>query len=146
LDPDPLARGKYPGMYVSLFVIEAYVINTEQHVPISLDLSFPIRCQIRIHMYACISITRASGRGLGPGILEFFGPQMALAYRLDDISQGPKQSLRMRSTRVARTSYCQCQSRNSPGFNPNILQHGGSSAECSTKNPGLKSYKKNLSV
>ncbi len=23
---------------------------------------------------ACISITRGSGRGLGPGILEFFGP------------------------------------------------------------------------
>jgi hypothetical protein len=23
---------------------------------------------------ACTSITRASGRGLGPGILEFFGP------------------------------------------------------------------------
>jgi hypothetical protein len=34
---------------------------------------------------ACISITRASGRG-------FFGPQMALAYRLDAISQGPKNS------------------------------------------------------
>ncbi len=26
----------------------------------------------------------------GPGILEFFGPQMALAYWLDAISQGPK--------------------------------------------------------
>jgi hypothetical protein len=34
---------------------------------------------------ACISITRASGR-------EFFWPQMALAYRLDAISQGPKNS------------------------------------------------------
>jgi hypothetical protein len=34
------------------------------------------------------SITWASGRGLGPGNLEFFGPQMALAYRLDAISQG----------------------------------------------------------
>ncbi len=33
------------------------------------------------------SITRASGRGLGPGNLEFFGPQMALAYRLDAISE-----------------------------------------------------------
>jgi hypothetical protein len=42
--------------------------------------------------YACISITRGSGRRLGPGILEFFGPQMALAYRLDAISQGPKNS------------------------------------------------------
>ncbi len=32
---------------------------------------------------ACIiSITWASGRGLGPGILEFFGPQMVLTYRL----------------------------------------------------------------
>ncbi len=38
------------------------------------------------------SITRASGKGLGPGILDFFGPQMALAYRLDAISQGPKNS------------------------------------------------------
>jgi hypothetical protein len=27
---------------------------------------------------------------MGPGNLEFFGPQMALAYRLDDNSQGPK--------------------------------------------------------
>jgi hypothetical protein len=27
-----------------------------------------------------------------PGILEFFGPQMALAYRVDAISQGPKNS------------------------------------------------------
>ena len=40
------------------------------------------------------SITWASGRGLGPGNLEFFGPQMALAYRLDAISQGPKNSQR----------------------------------------------------
>ncbi len=39
---------------------------------------------------ACISLTRGSGRGLGPGILEFFGPQIALAHRLDVISQGPK--------------------------------------------------------
>jgi hypothetical protein len=35
------------------------------------------------------SITWASGRGLGPGNLEFFGPKMALAYRVDAISQGP---------------------------------------------------------
>jgi hypothetical protein len=37
---------------------------------------------------ACISITGtcASGRGLGPGILDFFWPQMAFAYRLDAIS------------------------------------------------------------
>ncbi len=32
------------------------------------------------------SITRASGRGYGPGNLDFFGPQMALALRLDSIS------------------------------------------------------------
>jgi hypothetical protein len=32
------------------------------------------------------------GKGLGPGNLEFFGPQMALAYRLDAISQGPTPS------------------------------------------------------
>jgi hypothetical protein len=30
--------------------------------------------------------------GVGPGNLEFSGPQMALAYRLDAISQGPKKS------------------------------------------------------
>ncbi len=30
--------------------------------------------------------------GLGPGNLEFFKPQMALAYWLDAISQGPKNS------------------------------------------------------
>jgi hypothetical protein len=29
---------------------------------------------------------------LGPGIREFFGPQMALTYLLDAISQGPKNS------------------------------------------------------
>jgi hypothetical protein len=40
----------------------------------------------------CISITWGNGRGLGPGILEIFGPQMALAYRLDALSQGPKNS------------------------------------------------------
>jgi hypothetical protein len=33
------------------------------------------------------SITWAGGRGLGPG-----NPQMAFAYRLDAISQGPKNS------------------------------------------------------
>jgi hypothetical protein len=37
-------------------------------------------------------ITWASGSGLGPGNLNFFGPQMALAYLLDTISQGPKKS------------------------------------------------------
>jgi len=40
----------------------------------------------------CISITWGSGRGLGPGILVFFWPQMALAYLLNAISQGPKNS------------------------------------------------------
>ncbi len=38
------------------------------------------------------SISWVSGRGLGPGNLEFFGTQMALAYRLNAISQGPKNS------------------------------------------------------
>jgi hypothetical protein len=38
------------------------------------------------------SITWASGRWLGPGNPEFFGSQMALAYRLDAISQGLKNS------------------------------------------------------
>jgi hypothetical protein len=41
---------------------------------------------------AGISITWASGRGLGPGNLEIFGPQMALGYRFNAISQGPKNS------------------------------------------------------
>ncbi len=39
-----------------------------------------------------ISITWASGRGFGPGNLEFLCPQKALAYRLAAISQGPKNS------------------------------------------------------
>jgi hypothetical protein len=34
----------------------------------------------------------ASGRGLGTGNLEFFGPQMALAYRFNAISQDQKKS------------------------------------------------------
>ncbi len=38
------------------------------------------------------SITWASGRGSGPGNLDFLGPQMALAYHLDAISEGPKNS------------------------------------------------------
>ncbi len=38
------------------------------------------------------SFTWASGRGLGSGNLDFIGPQMALAYLLDAISQGPKKS------------------------------------------------------
>ncbi len=41
---------------------------------------------------ACISITRVSGRGLGPGILEFFGPcEMALSRKASAI-WGPKNS------------------------------------------------------
>jgi hypothetical protein len=51
-----------------------------------------ILCTLHNVLDACISITWASGRGLGPGIIEFFGPQMALTYRLDAISQGPKNS------------------------------------------------------
>ncbi len=38
------------------------------------------------------SITWAIGRGLGHGNLEFFGPQMTLAYWLDAISQDSKNS------------------------------------------------------
>ncbi len=38
------------------------------------------------------SITWASGKGLDPGNLDIFRPQMALAYQLDAISQGPKKS------------------------------------------------------
>jgi hypothetical protein len=36
-----------------------------------------------------------------------------------------KIALCMRSSRVARASDSQCQSRNSPGFDPSILRHGG---------------------
>jgi hypothetical protein len=32
------------------------------------------------------------GGGLGPGNLKYFGPKMALAYRLDAISKDPKNS------------------------------------------------------
>jgi hypothetical protein len=39
---------------------------------------------------AYISITKGSGRGLGPGIPEFFGPQMELAYRLIPIHRVQK--------------------------------------------------------
>jgi len=38
------------------------------------------------------SISWASGRGFGPGNLDFFGTQMAHAKGLDAISQGPKKS------------------------------------------------------
>ncbi len=41
---------------------------------------------------ACRSITLANVRRSNLGNLEFFEPQMALAYRLDTISQGPKNS------------------------------------------------------
>ncbi len=41
---------------------------------------------------AGISITWASGRGLGPGNLEFFRDKMTLIYRLNAISQSPKNS------------------------------------------------------
>jgi hypothetical protein len=37
-------------------------------------------------------ITWASERVLGPGILDFLRPQMALAYWLNAILQGPKKS------------------------------------------------------
>jgi hypothetical protein len=43
-----------------------------------------------ILLMGAASIMRASGRGLGPGNLKIFGPQMALAYWLDAISQGRK--------------------------------------------------------
>jgi hypothetical protein len=33
---------------------------------------------------------QGGGRGVGPGNRDFFGPQMALAFRLNAISQGPK--------------------------------------------------------
>ncbi len=38
---------------------------------------------------ACISITRASGRGLSPGIGEFFGP-CEMASPIDECHLGPK--------------------------------------------------------
>jgi hypothetical protein len=44
-----------------------------------------------IYTALCI-IYLGKWRGLGPGNLEFFGPQMAFAYQLDATSQGPKNS------------------------------------------------------
>jgi hypothetical protein len=42
---------------------------------------------------ACISSTRASGRGLGPRILEFFGPCEMASSRKASAIWGPKNSL-----------------------------------------------------
>ncbi len=49
-------------------------------------------------LHACISITRASGKGLGPGIREFFGPcEMAsVPKKLDDL-YGPVRRFLMRT-------------------------------------------------
>ncbi len=47
------------------------------------------------------SITWTSGRGLCPGNLDFFGPQMVFAWRLDAISQGPKRGF----ARIQRITY-----------------------------------------
>ncbi len=41
---------------------------------------------------ACISITRASGRGLGPGIREIFGPCEMASSRKASAIWGPKNS------------------------------------------------------
>jgi hypothetical protein len=49
-------------------------------------------CVMFLMRAECRHIARASGRGLVPGNLEFFGPQVALAYRLDAVSQDPKNS------------------------------------------------------
>jgi hypothetical protein len=54
-------------------------------------MNYTIYSPVHIVLDACISNTWASGRGLGPGILECWA-QMALAYRLVAISQGPKNS------------------------------------------------------
>jgi hypothetical protein len=54
------------------------------------DLYSPVHNVLDGCIYSYIPL--GSGRGLGPGIPEFFGPQMELAYRLVPISQGPKNS------------------------------------------------------
>jgi hypothetical protein len=47
------------------------IINSEYNNYLcTFDLYSPLRSVLDV----CISITRASGRGLGPGIREFFGP------------------------------------------------------------------------
>jgi hypothetical protein len=51
---------------------------------------YPALCVMLLMRAA--SITWASGWGLGPGNLEFFGLQMALVYRLDAVSKGLKNS------------------------------------------------------
>ncbi len=53
-------------------------------------LGYSYLCTVHNVLDACISISWASGRGMGPGNLNFFGPQMALAYWLDAISLCPK--------------------------------------------------------
>jgi hypothetical protein len=52
----------------------------------------PMHLCIMLLMRAASITWGAIGRGLGPGNLDFFGPQMAFAYWLDAISQGPKKS------------------------------------------------------
>jgi hypothetical protein len=65
-----------------------------------------------IYMALCIMllmraafITWARERGLGPGNLNFFGPQMALAYRFNAISQGPK---KVSISRARPSTTCPC--------------------------------------
>ncbi len=58
--------------------------------------------------------------------LKSHGTQLGTSkYRIPFYVKKQSNTLRMRSSRVARASDCQCQSRNSPGFDPGILRHSG---------------------
>jgi hypothetical protein len=81
LDPDPYSAGSLDPE------TQCYSQRYNNHL-CTYDLHSPVHNVLD----ACIYITWATGKGLGPGIREFFGPQMALAYWLDAISPGPKNS------------------------------------------------------
>ncbi len=58
--------------------------------------SYDLYSSVHNVLNACISITRASGRGLGPGIREFFGPCEMASIRYACAIWGPKNSALLR--------------------------------------------------
>ncbi len=72
-----------------IIIVEAFT-GSKNYGDINYLCTYDLYSPVHNVLDACISITRASGRGLGPAILDFLFPQMALAYQLDAISQGPK--------------------------------------------------------
>ena len=71
-----------------------FIVYSKYTTNIALEMRpydlYPALCVMLLMRAA--SITWASGWGLGPGNLEFFGLQMALVYRLDAVSKGLKNS------------------------------------------------------